>query len=72
MTPTCGAEPCAAVEATDGDDEEGMGARAVLIQVGALCHPLDVAKLEDLGESRELGDEANLPQSHHKSPVIQR
>lgn len=54
MTPTCGAEPRAAVEAADGDDEERVGARAVLVQVGALCHPLDVAKLKDLGEPREL------------------
>lgn len=54
VTPTCGAEPRAAVEAADGDDEEGVGARAVLVQVGALCHPLDVAKLKDLGEPGEL------------------
>ena len=52
MAPTCGAEPRAAVEAADSDDEEGMGAGAVLIQVGALCCPVDVAELEDLGGAR--------------------
>lgn len=49
MAPTCGAEPCAAVEATDSDNEEGVGAGAVLVQVGALRRPIDVAELKDLG-----------------------
>lgn len=42
-----------------------MGAGAVLIQVGALRRPIDVAELEDLGEPREVWGEASLPQTHH-------
>lgn len=39
----------------DSDDEEGVRAGAVLVQVGALCHPLDMAKLKDLGAERRSG-----------------
>lgn len=42
-----------------------MGAGAVLVQVGALRRPVDVAELKDLGEPREVGGEASLPQTHH-------
>lgn len=42
-----------------------MGAGAVLIQVGALRRPVDMAKLKDLGEPREVWGEASLPQTHH-------
>lgn len=65
MAPTGGAEPRAAVEAADGDNEEGVGAGTVLVQVGALRHAVDVAELEDLGEPREVGGETSLPQAHH-------
>lgn len=68
MAPTCGAEPCAAVKATDGDDEEGMGAGAVLVQVGAFCCPVDVAELEDLGEHREVRPVATNPPQLSRNP----
>ena len=65
MGPTGGAQPRAPVEAADGDDEEGVGAGAVLIQVGALRRPVDVAELKDLGEPGKAGGEASAPQTHH-------
>lgn len=56
LGPTCGAQPCAAVKPVDGDNEESVGAGAVLVQVGTLCCTVDVAELKDLAEPREMGE----------------
>lgn len=54
------------VEAADSDDEEGVGAGAALVEVGALCRPVDMAELKDLvGSTARWGGEASLPQIHH-------
>lgn len=73
VAPTCGAEPRAAVEAADSDDEKGMGAGAVLVQVGALCCPVDVAELKDLvGSTARWWGKTSLPQIHHNPSMIWR
>lgn len=45
---TRGAEAGAAVHASHGDDEQGVGAGAVLVQVGELGRAVGVAELEHL------------------------
>lgn len=57
---TRGAEAGAAVHATHGDDEQGVGAGAVLVQVGELGCAVGVAELEHLDgwHGRDAGSRA--------------
>lgn len=47
---TCGAEACAAIHTSHCHNEQSVGARAVLVQVGELGGAVVVAKLKHLGE----------------------
>lgn len=49
---TCGAEAGAAVHAAHRHDEQGVRARAVLVQVGELRGAVGVAELEHLEMGR--------------------